>query len=396
MYLGDFVGTETINHLFTTVQASGAPTTLAGTPKVRVYKNGSTTESSDITPTVDFDSRTGLNLAAIDLTGDSGFYATGQDYNIVITAGTVNSVSVVGYVVGAFSILHRSPLRPATAGRTLVVDANGLADANTVKLGPTGAGTAQTARDIGASVLLSSGTGTGQLDFTSGVTKANATQWLSGTIPAVNVTGVPKVDVFDWLGAGAPANTGDAFARLGAPVGVSISADIAEVEGETDTILTNTTGITFTIANQVDVNVVDWKGAAAPAMTGDAFARLGAPTGASIAVDIQEIETETDTLLAGVTVTTNNDKTGYSLTGNTAQTGDVYNLLTVAAQTELAAVPASTATLTDMLKWLFLLARNKITQTSTTQLVRNNADGATVGTSTVSDDATTFTRGKFS
>src|SRR5438445_8747534 len=36
------------------------------------------------------------------------------------------------------------------------------------------AGTAQTARDIGASVLLSAGTGTGQLDFTSGIVKANA------------------------------------------------------------------------------------------------------------------------------------------------------------------------------------------------------------------------------
>jgi hypothetical protein len=45
-------------------------------------------------------------------------------------------------------------LAPATAGRTLVVDAAGLADANAVKVGPTGSGTAQTARDIGASVLL--------------------------------------------------------------------------------------------------------------------------------------------------------------------------------------------------------------------------------------------------
>lgn len=39
---------------------------------------------------------------------------------------------------------------PATSGRSIVVDAAGLVDANTVKLGPTGAGTAQTARDIGA------------------------------------------------------------------------------------------------------------------------------------------------------------------------------------------------------------------------------------------------------
>jgi hypothetical protein len=43
-------------------------------------------------------------------------------------------------------------LAPATPGRTLVVDAAGLADANVVKLGPTGAGTAQTARDVGATL----------------------------------------------------------------------------------------------------------------------------------------------------------------------------------------------------------------------------------------------------
>lgn len=45
---------------------------------------------------------------------------------------------------------------------------------NAVNLG----GTAQTGRDIGASVLLSTGTGTGQLDFTSGVVKANLAQIL--------------------------------------------------------------------------------------------------------------------------------------------------------------------------------------------------------------------------
>ncbi len=39
-------------------------------------------------------------------------------------------------------------LKPATAGRDLVVDAAGLADANAVKVGPTGAGTAQTAGDV--------------------------------------------------------------------------------------------------------------------------------------------------------------------------------------------------------------------------------------------------------
>jgi hypothetical protein len=71
--------------------------------------------------------------------------------------------------------------------------ANGLIDANVTRFGGTAgtfsagrpevntthlAGTSQTARDIGASVLLSTGTGTGQLDFTSGVVKANLAQIL--------------------------------------------------------------------------------------------------------------------------------------------------------------------------------------------------------------------------
>ena len=62
---------------------------------------------------------------------------------------------------------------------------------------------------------------------------------------------------------------------------------------------------------------------------------------------------------------------------------------------ELAAVPAANAPLSDKIGWLFLLARNKITQTATTQLARNDADDGTVGTSTISDDDTTFIRGEF-
>jgi hypothetical protein len=58
-----------------------------------------------VTLTVDFDSRTGHHLFAID-TSDA-FYSSGSDFRIVITTGTVDSVSVVGAQVGAFSILNR-------------------------------------------------------------------------------------------------------------------------------------------------------------------------------------------------------------------------------------------------------------------------------------------------
>jgi hypothetical protein len=64
--------------------------------------------------------------------------------------------------------------------------------------------------------------------------------------------------------------------------------------------------------------------------------------------------------------------------------------------TELSAVPGVTASTLSALQWIFLLARNKITQTSTTQTLRNDADSATIATSTVSDDGTTFVRNEFS
>lgn len=62
---------------------------------------------------------------------------------------------------------------------------------------------------------------------------------------------------------------------------------------------------------------------------------------------------------------------------------------------EPASVPALTANLKTALSWLLALARNKITQTSTTSTLRNDADNATIATSTVSDDGTTFTRGEW-
>lgn len=95
----------------------------------------------------------------------NGVYGITFDATDTATVGEVE-ISVV--VSGALPVFHKfwvleeavydalfgasAPgyLQPATAGRTLVVDANGLADATTVKVGPSGAATAQTAGDIPA------------------------------------------------------------------------------------------------------------------------------------------------------------------------------------------------------------------------------------------------------
>ncbi len=90
------------------------------------------------------------------------------------------------------------------------------------------------------------------------------------------------------------AQTGDAYARLGAPAGASVSADVAAVKVDTAAVKLQTDKLAFTVTNQVDSNVLDWKSATAPAMTGDAFARLGAPAGASVSADIAGVQSDTN------------------------------------------------------------------------------------------------------
>ncbi len=65
------------------------------------------------------------------------------------------------------------------------------------------------------------------------------------------------------------------------------------------------------------------------------------------------------------------------------------------ALTELAVVPGITTDALSALNWIFTLARNRGTQTSTTQIVLKDDSVTTLGTATTSDDGTTFIRGKF-
>jgi len=118
-YLGDFAFGATFNTKFTTVNTSGAPTTLAGSPVVSAYVEDSTEEiTAGITLTVDFDGQTGMHNVKIVATEANG-YAQTTNYQLVLTAGTVGGTSVVGYVVAEFSIGARvsHPVGPYTRTR---------------------------------------------------------------------------------------------------------------------------------------------------------------------------------------------------------------------------------------------------------------------------------------
>lgn len=124
-YYGDIRLGDTIDVKFSTIQVSGAPTTLSGSPVISAYVGNSTTQlTAGITLSVDFDSVTGLNNVRVVATSGNG-YTTASNYDLIITTGTVNSVSVVGYKVASFSIEARSALMPITAARTADVDASG-------------------------------------------------------------------------------------------------------------------------------------------------------------------------------------------------------------------------------------------------------------------------------
>lgn len=196
--LGDFDTSTIIYGKFTTYRPStGAAFTLGGTPALSVYKDNSTTQSTTgVTLTVDFDSVTGLHHFAIDTSADGTFYSAGSFFDIVITTGTVDSVSVVGTVVASFTIRRNSALKPTTAGRTLDVSSGGEAGIDWANIGsPTTAvnlsGTNIDVDQVVASVSGAVGSVTGltaaNLDVAVSSRMATYTQptgFLAATFPA--------------------------------------------------------------------------------------------------------------------------------------------------------------------------------------------------------------------
>lgn len=95
---------STVAFLFTT-GLDGSPTNLSGSPAVSVYQAGTTAPiTAGITLSTNYNSTAGLNSVSIVASVGNG-YASGFDYEVVITAGTLGSISMVGAVVGRFSLL---------------------------------------------------------------------------------------------------------------------------------------------------------------------------------------------------------------------------------------------------------------------------------------------------
>ena len=223
MYHGDIRLGDTIDMKFTPRSFTpGAPTTLAGTPVISAYPGNSTTElTAGITLTVDFDARTGLHNIRVVATSGNG-YATATNYECVITTGTVGGVSVVGEVVGSFSIEARSALMPTTAARTFDVTATGEGGVDWANVGSPTTANALTGTTIAVTQKVDVDTiktnpvvDGGTITFTTNSTVASTTNITAGTITtATNVTTVNGLAANVITAAATATDFGDEIAAL--------------------------------------------------------------------------------------------------------------------------------------------------------------------------------------
>src|SRR4029453_8918410 len=152
--VGDFDAGDLVDVKFVT-KVGSVLTALAGSPSVVLYRDNSTTEiTTGITLSASFDSVTGLNHVRVDTTA----LTAGSSYQLSIGGGTVGGTSVVGRLLGSFSVQNRAGLRPTVPKRTLDVSVDGQAGldwgnigtpAATVNLANT---TMKTSTDLGAAI----------------------------------------------------------------------------------------------------------------------------------------------------------------------------------------------------------------------------------------------------
>lgn len=286
--MADFLGhyntsgsRTTVRLCFTTHDKDGgavAPNSAFEAADIRIYKDGSATErasTSGYTMTSPFDSVTGLHHVSIDLTDNTtaGFYAAGSFYMIVLVPDETVDTETVVRVLAYFEI-GPPQVNVTQFGGAAGTFSSGRPEVNASHIA--GSAVSTSSAQIGVNVVNAGGTAWGSGAITAGSIASNAftaAKFAAGAFDAVwsvttraitdkagfalSAAGVQAIwdaltsalttvgsigkKLADWtIGT---AQTGDAYARLGAPAGASVSADIAAVKSQTAAIETDTQDI---------------------------------------------------------------------------------------------------------------------------------------------------------
>lgn len=220
----------------------------------------------------------------------------------------------------------------------------------------------------------------------------SATRGLAGTaLPAAAADAAGGLPISDAGGLDLDAklaNTNEVTAaRMGA---LTDLIDGGRLDLLIDAIKAKTDSLTFTVAGDVDCNVQTWKGSAAADMTGDAYARLGAPTGASVSADLADIEGKVDDLegrvIGTIAAGTHNPQSGDAY----ARLGDPVG---ASVSADIADIPTAVENADALLKrdWTSVSGEAARSVLNALRLLRNKVDTTTTpGTLTVceEDDST--------
>lgn len=259
VYLGDFdPGTNIYGAFSTVANGNSVGTALVGGNLV-IYKPSVSNANfvDGVSLTANFASLPGQNVYNVNTAANATLFAAGGFFVAALNNGNVGSTSVAGYIVSTFTLRADSALKPATAGRNVVIDAGGCAAANVVNF---------SCSAVNANII------------------GNISGNLSGSVNTVNQTVNANVlnsvtvnaNVVSWLGV-APQ-------QLGAANGIVING----INGGniTANIVGNMTGSVNSVNQNVNansgggifsVNVTQWLGVAPNAL---ASGRVDALVGA--------------------------------------------------------------------------------------------------------------------
>jgi hypothetical protein len=427
MWLGDFVVGATIHFTFTTRRFStGAPFALdSGT--IRVYKdNGTTEDDSGITLSADFDGRTGLNHVAIDTSSDGTFYSAGGQFHVVITVGTVDSVSVVGETVGRFRLLAAEGDVSDILSRLTVTNSQLLivkSDTSDIK--------SMQVRIISDTTHIHSDTTTLASDLAEGDfsdilsrltlihSETTAIQGIVSDIQSDTNVMVPLVsdiqsDTNKLVSDATEVDTSDLHSRLTLVLSdvSDILSRLVVVHSETTAIQSDTTTLASDLAEAdfsdihslatkiySDTTAIEAAGGALTAAQASQLSQIHSDQASQFAVvepfvsdiysDTTAIHTQTTAIASQVLIVKSDTSDIKSM-----QT-KIYSdttLATDAAGEPGQGDPPASATPMDKTSYLYKAWRNKTEQTSTEYSLYNDAGDTVDQKATVSDDTTTFTR----
>jgi hypothetical protein len=336
-------------------------------------------------------SKNGGTLTAMASAATLTYIANGM-YTLVFTTGNLDTLGTAEVSCNKATYQMRQKelsVVPATVYDAIMTNA----------VNSTGGLTGATGTITGLSGVIATST---NITAATGITLAAVTH-TGAVIPTVTTTATATaVTTVNGLAAGvitATSIAADAItdAKVAADVTIaSVTGSVGSVAGAVASVTAVSTGAIT--SGSFASNAITAASINAAALNGKGDWNIG-KTGYALTATTG-LGNQTANITGTITTTTNltNAPTSGDLTATmkTSVNAEVLDVLSTDTFAELGAVPSATSSLKDKLTYMFMWFRNKSTQTSTTRLLRNDADNATVATETVSDDGTTYTKGEAS